>query len=269
MNIITREFEGHAVHTFVWNGKPCWIASEIVSLFGYADTSVTIRQCIEAEDFEVGIEYDVLTGKALHQFKAMVHELTKSNLVSQHTRNLTIFYEDGLYGFLQYTEKPVGVRFRKWVRRVVIPSLRQTGEYAIPAPEQTQLEPSKTSPRKSKTPPLGLSTVNNAARIILKAMEGTRINPEEKLRVVKELYARAGVEIPTEQRLGLPVPVNYKQAFVIDEYQELKDATRNLSPDQIQKDIFEVMNSEHSPRSKHLVMRMLEMIRSGTGLKIH
>lgn len=131
MNIITREFEGHAVHTFAWNGKPCWIASEIVSLFGYADKSKTIQQCIDAEDFEPNIEYDILRGKPLREFKSQVQDGTTVKVVASRISQLIIFYEDGLYGFLQYTEKPVGVRFRKWIRSEVVPSIRQTGTYAL------------------------------------------------------------------------------------------------------------------------------------------
>lgn len=263
MNIITREFEGHAIHTFVWNEKPCWIASEIVSLFGYSDTSKTIQQCIDVEEFDAGTEYDVLIGKALRQFKSMVQELTTVKVVSRNTPHLIIFYEDGLYGFLQYTEKPVGVRFRKWVRREVIPSLRQTGEYTISAPEQKQLNPPKASPRKSKTPPLGLSTVNNAARIILKAMDGTGVNAEEKLRVVKELYAKAGVEVPGEQKIEIPAPVTHNQSFITAGFEELKELYRGMSPDVVQQDILEVLSGDSLPNAKYVFVKMLECIRHG------
>lgn len=115
-DLLIKEFEGVNVHTFLWNDKPCWIANEIVSLFGYSDSSTTIGQCIEREEFDETIEFQRLTGDKLKEFKALVKSLTNITLVSPNTRNLTIFYEDGLYGFLQYTDKPIGVRFRKWIR---------------------------------------------------------------------------------------------------------------------------------------------------------
>jgi prophage antirepressor-like protein len=129
VDLIVKEFNGNQVHTFIWKDKPCWIASEIVSLFGYADTSKTIQDCITAESFELGLEHDVLRGEGLKAFKEMVNHVTTLKVVSSKTPNLTIFYEDGLYGFLQYTDKPQGVEFRKWIRRDVVPEIRQTGGY--------------------------------------------------------------------------------------------------------------------------------------------
>ncbi|HHY26420.1 MAG TPA: Bro-N domain-containing protein [Desulfitobacterium dehalogenans] len=131
-DLIVKNFNGTQVHTFIWNGRPCWIANEVVSLFKYANPSVTIHDCIIAEDFESGIEYETLRGEDLKVFKKMVNSLTNLNLVSPNTPNLTIFYEDGLYGFLQYTDKPEGIQFRKWIRREVLPEIRETGAYIAP-----------------------------------------------------------------------------------------------------------------------------------------
>lgn len=128
-DLIIKEFNGTQVHTFIWNRKPCWIANEVVSLFEYADTSKTIQDCIGAEDFELGVEYEVLRGEELKAFKEMVNSATTSVVVPNKTTQLTIFYEDGLYGFLQYTDKPMGIQFRKWIRRDVLPEIRQTGAY--------------------------------------------------------------------------------------------------------------------------------------------
>lgn len=132
-NLIIKEFNGNQIYTFMWKGKICWIANQIVSLFDYADTSKTIQDCILAEEFETSIEYDTLKGEELKAFKKLVGKVTTSEVVTslKYVPKLTIFYEDGLYGFLQYTDKPVGVKFRKWVRREVIPEIRETGTYSI------------------------------------------------------------------------------------------------------------------------------------------
>jgi anti-repressor protein len=128
--MIINEFAGTNIHTFMWNGKPCWIANEIVGLFGYADPSTTIGQCIEAEEFEIEFEYNILIKEDLKTFKKLVNQQTKSELVRQNVNRLIIFYEDGLYGFLQYTNKAIGVKFRKWLRNEVLPSIRKYGFYA-------------------------------------------------------------------------------------------------------------------------------------------
>ncbi len=131
-NLIVKDFKGTQVHTFVWNSRPCWIANEVLSLFSYADASKTIQDCITAEDFELGLEYEVLRGEDLKAFKEMVNAATTSTVVPNKTTQLTILYEDGLYGFLQYTDKPEGIQFRKWIRREVLPEIRETGSYIAP-----------------------------------------------------------------------------------------------------------------------------------------
>lgn len=57
---------------------------------------------------------------------------TKNSLVPsvKYYSQLTIFYEDGLYGFLQYSHKPIAIEFKKWVRRDVLPELRKRGTYS-------------------------------------------------------------------------------------------------------------------------------------------
>ncbi|MGL4992010.1 MAG: BRO-N domain-containing protein [Sarcina sp.] len=127
-NIIIENFEGKQVYTFMWNGKICWIASSVLSILGYTDTSKSILQCIEAEDFEIGVEYDHLTGKELKLFKELVCDTIPS---LKYCARLIIFYEQGLYGFLQFSEKEIAVKFKKWLRREVITSIKKDGEYKL------------------------------------------------------------------------------------------------------------------------------------------
>ena len=41
-------------------------------------------------------------------------------------RTLTIIYENGLYGFLQYSKNDLSKTFRKWIRRDLLPTLRES-----------------------------------------------------------------------------------------------------------------------------------------------
>ncbi len=126
--ILVKEFDGKQIYTFVWKDKPCWIANQIAGLFGYADSSKTIQDCIKAEEFGIEQEYDVLKGNEFNDFVTTLN-VVANNIVSNKARSITIFYEDGLYGFLQYTNKPVGIKFRKWLRTEVLPSIRKHGAY--------------------------------------------------------------------------------------------------------------------------------------------
>ncbi|HBG7828984.1 Bro-N domain-containing protein [Clostridioides difficile] len=195
-NLIVKEFNGSQIYTFMWNDKPCWIAKQIVELFGYADATVTINQCVEAEAFENGLEFEVLIKEDLKRFKNIVNEVTKntlvsSNIINKHTPNLTIFYEDGLYGFLQYTDKPIGVQFRKWLRREVLPSIRQTGAYITNNANPQELR-DKANEIES------LDTVNKTIEILTPFLDNAGIDEKAKLLTAKTIYKKAGIELPLE-----------------------------------------------------------------------
>ncbi|MFL8675126.1 Bro-N domain-containing protein [Clostridioides sp. GD02404] len=195
-NLIVKEFNGSKIYTFMWNDKPCWIAKQIVELFGYADATVTINQCVEAEAFENGLEFEVLIKEDLKRFKNIVNEVTKntlvsSNIINKHTPNLTIFYEDGLYGFLQYTDKPIGVQFRKWLRREVLPSIRQTGAYITNSADRQAL-------RDRANEIESLDTVNKTIEILTPFLNGAGIDEKAKLLTAKTIYKKAGIELPLE-----------------------------------------------------------------------
>lgn len=195
-NLIVKEFNGSQIYTFMWNDKPCWIAKQIVELFGYADATVTINQCVEAEAFENGLEFEVLIKEDLKRFKNIVNEVTKntlvsSNIINKHTPNLTIFYEDGLYGFLQYTDKPIGVQFRKWLRREVLPSIRQTGAYIT-----SNADPQALRYRANEIE--SLDTVNKTIEILTPFLDNAGIDEKAKLLTAKTIYKKAGIELPLE-----------------------------------------------------------------------
>jgi len=136
--MVIKQFEGKTVHTFVWNGRLCWIAGEIAEVLGYEDPSATIKHFIEAEEFDMGVEYDVLKGNDLKKSTEIVNVATEFNSITNKTRHLTIFHEEGLYGFLNYSNKLEGKRFRKWIRRDVVPEIRKTGKYELPGRKEQE-----------------------------------------------------------------------------------------------------------------------------------
>ena len=139
-----KEFNKNKIHVFIWNNKPCWIANEITRAFGYFNSKSVITRCIEAEEFEQGVEYDILKYSELKNFKKALNDtILDLEAIGKNASSLVVFYEDGLYGFLQYTNKPIGVQFRKWLRRDVIPQLRQQQLNQISQANQILLEDKK------------------------------------------------------------------------------------------------------------------------------
>lgn len=189
-NILIREFNGNSIYTFMWNEKPCWIATDIARVFEYADPSTTISQCIKAERFEAGFEYEVLDGENLKGFKKGIKEIQVPYL--KYMSKLTIFYEDGLYGFLQYSEKPIGIEFRKWLRREVLPSLRKNKYYSLNGVEEVEFEEHNLSCGEiSNLKPVdNLLKIQDADKIleVIKTIDSiVRSNNENKLSDLKEI----------------------------------------------------------------------------------
>ncbi|EJA6589970.1 phage repressor protein [Clostridioides difficile] len=189
-NLIVKEFNGSQIYTFMWKEKSCWIANQIVGLFDYADVSKTIQDCIKAEDFEIEQEYDVLKGNEFNDFVTTLN-VVANNIISNKARSITIFYEDGLYGFLQYTDKPIGVQFRKWLRREVLPSIRQTGSYITNNADPQEL-------RHKANEIESLDTVNKTIEILTPFLDNAGIDEKAKLLTAKTIYKKAGIELPLE-----------------------------------------------------------------------
>ena len=127
--LFTETFNGFDVHSMIWNNSACWFATEIASFLDYIETSKAIMTCIEVERFRIGKEYEVLTGVELKRFKAIAGDSLGKSF--KFAPRVIIFYEPGLYGFLAYTEKPLGVTFRTWIREEVVPQIRATGAYVL------------------------------------------------------------------------------------------------------------------------------------------
>ena len=191
-NLIVKEFNGNKIYTFIWNNKPCWIANQIVSMFGYAEPKVTINQCIESEEFEIGVEYEILKFNELKQFKELVkNTVTSSEVINKHTPQLIIFYEDGLYGFLQYTDKPIGVQFRKWLRRDVLPEIREHGAYITNNANVEYLKERVNDIEK-------LQLAYNSTNLFKELLDNAGLDDKVKLLTAKTIYKKAGIDLPIQ-----------------------------------------------------------------------
>lgn len=127
-DLLVKEFKGEAVYNFVWRGKPCWLALDIARTIGYKDKSKAIGTIIKKENFKLEKEYSILNGDDLKEFKEIFGEyITDVKYISK----IIIFYEEGLYGFLAASRMEKGVEFRTWIRREVMPQIREKGSYVL------------------------------------------------------------------------------------------------------------------------------------------
>ena len=128
-DLFIKKFNDEEIINLILDNRICWIAKDVAKILNYDDPSKAINQCIRAEKFEYGIEYEVLAGDKLKEVKRLIG-VTHISYLKQ-TPKLVIFYEEGLYGFINYSKLPIGISFRKWLRREVLPELRAKGTYSI------------------------------------------------------------------------------------------------------------------------------------------
>lgn len=203
-DLIVKKFKNEEFFSLVWNDKPCWIAVDVANIFGYIHKSKPIMNCIKRESFELGIEYDILEGYELKHFKEVFSEQLAD---TKYAPKVIIFYELGLYGFLGYTKMPIGIEFRNWIRRDVIPTLRQKGYYVmngvkLPSENTPKTEIVHTAPSEfsySKFEDKNLEAYRMAletAKMFEPILDKITKDSTYKFLYLKKIFLDAGIKLP-------------------------------------------------------------------------
>lgn len=200
-DLLTKEFKSKKVHSFVWDGQVCWSGSKTAEFFGYNQPRRALYDCIRREKFEEGVEYKILEGEELKVFKEVFSEVLGE---LKFAPKIVILYETGLYGFLTYTEMPLGVEFRNWIRKEVMPTLREKGYYVMEGVELTteniqNPEPvhnvsnfDKFSTEKMERYRIAFET----AKMLEPSLDKITKDPIYKFLCLKQIFVDAGIEIP-------------------------------------------------------------------------
>lgn len=200
-DLIVKKFKNEDFYNFVWNNKPCWIGTDVAEIFGYSQKRKAIFDCIKREVLEEGIEYDILSGEDLKVFKEIFLEQLGD---TKYAPKVIIFYEAGLYGFLNYTEMPLGIEFKNWIRRDVVPTLREKGYYImedvdvdIENLERSEIVHKDFEDRKFSTEKLeAYRMAFESAKIFEPLLNKITKDSTYKFLCLKKLFVDAGIEIP-------------------------------------------------------------------------
>lgn len=90
------------------DGEPWFIGKEVANTLGYKDTINAIKTHVDAED-KRGWQITTPSGK----------------------QRMNIINESGLYGMIFGSKLESATRFKHWVTKEVLPSLRKTGYYSL------------------------------------------------------------------------------------------------------------------------------------------
>ena len=202
-NMITGNFKGKTIDTFLWNGKPCWVGTQIVKVLDYEKVSKPLTRCIQAESFELGYEYELVSGEELKDIKQKISKELAEEI--KFSGKIILLYETGLYGFLQYTDKPIGVSFRTWIRREVLPTFKEIktkekNEEIYDDSEDMVSRNQFVVPRNNvdieDRELLKLALKN--ALMLNDLMGNTPIDDDEKLLLLLSLYGEAGINLDVD-----------------------------------------------------------------------
>ncbi len=127
---LTNEFEGAPLTTITYKGKNCWLAAEIGRAIGYGENGSRLVTNITRnwkDELVEGQDYLILRGDELVEFKQFLEH--PASLAGSFTRHLMLLFEPGLHFVCLKTNKPIGVKLRRFLVDEVMPQLVRDGQY--------------------------------------------------------------------------------------------------------------------------------------------
>ena len=135
-------FENNAVRTLGAPESPLFVAVDICSSLGYANSSKAIKDHVDPED------------------------LIKSEITDKLNRIQTVncVNESGLYALIFGSKLESAKRFKRWVTSEVLPAIRKTGRYEAPTTLTTEelYEIRKAVKARAKNSSIHYQTIYNA-----------------------------------------------------------------------------------------------------------
>jgi prophage antirepressor-like protein len=102
-------FEDHPLHVFLHDGKIAFLTQEVGEILGISKPTQSLRQSKTLQD---GIDYATISTATLG---------AGNNLFPAHQNHASILYLSGFFLFVLRSNKPIAVRFTRWVIREAIP----------------------------------------------------------------------------------------------------------------------------------------------------
>ena len=109
INVMLFAFDSCQIRAIKREGEVWFVATDVCASLGYTNPTKAIGDHLDDDEF----------------MTALVPRTPNESLGVE----TNIISESGLYALVLRSRKPEARRFRKWVTREVLPSIRQTGEY--------------------------------------------------------------------------------------------------------------------------------------------
>lgn len=110
------DFEGNEIQTIMFDNEPYFVGTEITAILGYSNSTKAIKDHVDEEDCKT-LSYGA--------FNESLKALWQGNDYS----NKVLINESGLYSLILSSKLPSAKRFKRWVTKEVLPTIRKTGGY--------------------------------------------------------------------------------------------------------------------------------------------
>ena len=104
------KFENSQVRTVLINDVPYFVGKDVASVLGYERATKAIQDHVDNEDKDVVPIQDSI-GRM---------------------QNTPIINESGVYALVFGSKLPAAIKFKRWVTKEVLPTIRKTGGYKVP-----------------------------------------------------------------------------------------------------------------------------------------
>lgn len=112
-------FDDFPFRVIMRKGEPWFVAADMCSILGLGNVSQAIGRLDEDE-------FTLISNEGSTDEKGVASIYTLGG------RPINIVSEPGLYSLVLGSRKPEAKRFKRWVTHEVLPSIRKTGQYAVP-----------------------------------------------------------------------------------------------------------------------------------------
>lgn len=110
-------FEDYEIRTLLIENEPYFVGKDVAEVLGYSEPRKAISRHVDKED---GMKHPILTNGGVQE--------------------MTLINESGLYSLILSSKLPQAKDFKRWVTKEVLPSIRKTGSYKVPASPMEALQ---------------------------------------------------------------------------------------------------------------------------------
>jgi prophage antirepressor-like protein len=139
-DLIPFHFESHSIRVHVDSqGEPWWVLTDVCNGLSIANPSDVTKRINQAYLKSVSFQ-EVMNG--IDKSYMVENELYSPQNNRGMNATFLLVNEYGLYEVIFRSNKPEAKVFRQWVFEEVLPSIRKTGKYEVPAPTPSHQLPS-------------------------------------------------------------------------------------------------------------------------------